>query len=126
MKTIVIFVFMLGLFSMNGFGQVKTDAFRQLEDFYRNSLDVDTLTAQKVTQIMQKYKLNVAAIESDTTLSLDVRREQYKKLAATKDRQLMNILNPVQQRLMIHNNEADSFLIYNDNVKGVLSPDLKK
>jgi len=111
---------------MNGFGQVKTDAFRQLEDFYRNSLDVDTLTAQKVTQIMQKYKLNVAAIESDTTLSLDVRREQYKKLAATKDRQLMNILNPVQQRLMIHNNEADSFLIYNDNVKGVLSPDLKK
>lgn len=82
---------------------VPTEAQRQKQqyNYYRKTLQLDSVQADKVARIQDSYKASMHRLDADTTLSPEVRRLQIKQLMDVKNQQLRGLLTPDQQRKLI-------------------------
>jgi len=99
-------------FTLSGYSQQKPDSLklkqsRQQHAFYRSSLQVDSVKAQKVAQIQDSYKADMKLLMADTGLNEAGKRAKIKVLMNVKNQQLRLILNPAQQAKIIPTTERE-------------------
>lgn len=81
---------------------------KQERNFYRKTLQVDSLKANQVSQIQDAYKAGLKAIIADTSLNETAKRARISALMETKNRQLRSMLSPAQQEKIIPSTERTS------------------
>ena len=97
---------------LNGYSQELKDSLKikqaqQQHIFYRRSLQVDSVKAQKVAQIQDDYKAGINALMADTALNKAGKQTKIKALMNSKNQQLRLILNPAQQAKIIPTTERE-------------------
>lgn len=112
MRTIIygITVILLGL-SINSYGQederkstdlnLEAQRQKQQQNYYQKALQLDSLQAKKVSDILDDYKVAIKKINMDESLGQEVRREKIKLQRDLKNQKLMSLLSPEQQRKII-------------------------
>ena len=103
---------MLSGFSFKGYSQQKPDSLklrqvRQQHFFYRKELQVDSVKAQKVSQIQDNYKAGMHRLMTDTSLNEAGKRAKIKVLMDVKNQQLRLLLSPAQQDKIIPTTERE-------------------
>jgi len=103
---------MLSGFSFKGYSQQKPDSLklrqvRQQHFFYRKELQVDSVKAQKVSQIQDNYKAGMHRLMTDTSLNEAGKRAKIKVLMDVKNQQLRLLLSPAQQAKIIPTTERE-------------------
>lgn len=119
MKTNILFRIVLGLFlfgclALDSYGQDTLKNVKKMDpvllksqrDFYRNSLQVDSVKADEVLSIQRAYKNSMRQVIADTTLKGVRREKQIQELMDKKNLALRKILNPVQQAKIIPASEV--------------------
>lgn len=118
MKGIKLIIILLVFGIHDAFSQQRTAGVsEQLEDFYRRSLQTDIRTAAEVARIMQDYKSALYAVEADTVLNVETKRNKCKTLAEYKNRRLKAILSFEQQKKIIQDVEPVPSEVRNDTTK---------
>jgi len=92
--------------TFKGYSQQKPDSLklrqaRQQHAFYRKTLQVDSIKAQKVSQIQDSYKAGINRLMADTSLNEAAKRIKIKALMDSKNQQLRLLLSPAQQATII-------------------------
>lgn len=106
---------LLTCFTLNSYGQQTEPAKskeqtelqkqRMQQNFYRRTLQVDSVKASQVAKIQASYKEALNAIVADTTLNDTARRVRIKAIMGLKNRQLEQLLTPAQQAKIIPTTE---------------------
>nr|WP_121271546.1 hypothetical protein [Pedobacter schmidteae] len=78
---------------------------RQERNFYRKTLQVDSLKAAQVSQVQDSYKTALKAVIADTSLNEAAKRVKIKALMETKNQKLRGFLTPAQQEKIIPGTE---------------------
>lgn len=110
-----ILLLILAGMSFNSYGQspsttkqvTLTDSQRERQErnFYRKTLQVDSVKAMQVSQVQSTYKLALYALNADTSLNEAARRVRIKALMEIKNQKLRNLLSPAQQEKIIPSTE---------------------
>lgn len=106
MKQIIFFtilMFAMLLFSSKGSAQQNQalSVKMQQRNFYRKTLQVDSLKADLVANIQDAYKAALNLLMADTTLTPVVRSNRIQSLMDIKNQQFRKLLNPAQQEKII-------------------------
>lgn len=78
---------------------------KQERNFYRKTLQVDSLKANQVSQVQDAYKAGLKAIIADTSLNEAARRAKINALMEAKNQKLRGLLSPAQQEKIIPTTE---------------------
>lgn len=78
---------------------------RQERNFYRKTLQVDSVKATQVSQVQDSYKTALKAVIADTSLNEAAKRVKIKALMETKNQKLRGLLSPAQQEKIIPGTE---------------------
>lgn len=103
----VIMLISITCLAMSSYGQDKElqKAKQQQRNFYRQSLQLDSVKAEQVAQIQESYKTSLKLVMADSTLNEAGRRVKVQGLMGEKNQQLRKLLNPAQQEKMIPSSE---------------------
>ena len=102
------FLLYLFLFAAHqGMAQQKplASAKDHLRNFYRQTLQLDSVKAEQVAQIQDSYKADMKLAMGDSLLTVEGRRNKFQTLMEQKNQQLRKILSPAQQEKMIPHSE---------------------
>lgn len=118
MKVSVCFTFLImGGMAFNSSAQepkqqnvgVRSEAqLKQERNFYRKTLQIDSVKAIQVSQIQGAYKTALKALSTDTSLNEAAMRTRIKELMDIKNRKLKSFLSPAQQEKIIPSTERMS------------------
>ena len=101
LKTILTVV--MAILVMNSYaqdGEAKKQK-QQLRTHYRQTLQVDSVKAERVAQIQENYKTSMKLAMADSSLNDHTRRAKYQALMEEKNIQLRKFLSPAQQEKII-------------------------
>lgn len=108
MRTLQYFSLLLfGIVTMctNGYAQQKPSnqqkQKQEQRNFYRKTLQVDSVKADQVSQVQDNYKQEMKAIVADTSLNETARRARIQAVIEGKNQRLKQLLNPAQQEKII-------------------------
>lgn len=74
---------------------------RQQQNYYKRTLKVDSLKAEKISRIQEEYKAGMKSVEADPSLSMENRRARIKALMEEKNSKLEELLDAGQQARII-------------------------
>lgn len=80
---------------------------KENRNYYRKALQVDSVKAEKVSQIQAIYKAGINQLMADTSLNDAVKRVRIKSLMDAKNQQLRLLLSPTQQAKIIPTTERE-------------------
>lgn len=110
-----LFILLLAGMTFNSYGQeqklqkpgVSMELQRQKQErnFYRKTLQVDSVKATQVSQVQATYKTALKTVIADTSLNEAAKRARISTLMETKNQQLRNLLSPAQQQKIIPTTE---------------------
>jgi hypothetical protein len=92
-------------FSLNSYGQQKEGQKQQQRNFYRKTLQVDSVKAEQIAEAQDTYKESLKAVMTDTTLNEGAKRQKIKILMENKNQKLKRLLNVEQQQKLIPTTE---------------------
>lgn len=96
----------LMLCAKTGYAQEKADILKPIQkNYYRNSLKIDSVKAEQVSQIQHSYKLGLSLIMADTALNEAAKRVKISALIEVKNKKLKTLLSPAQQEKIIPTTE---------------------
>lgn len=108
--TITMLLTTVALFNaVNIYGQQRADSLKKKPgyEFYRVTLQVDSVTAGKVAQIQGNYKLGMTNLSAEVGLTDQFRRIRIRELVEAKNQQLRLLLSPAQQEKIIPTTERE-------------------
>ncbi|MDT3403738.1 hypothetical protein [Mucilaginibacter terrae] len=86
--------------------QLRQDSsMRRQRQYYRQSLHVDSVKAQQVSQVQDEYKAGLNAVMADAGLNEEQKKQKIKTLMQEKNRKLKSMLTPEQQAKIIPSTE---------------------
>ena len=97
-------------FTINSYGQQQQDERtkeRQQHNYYRNTLQVDSVKADQVMQVQNNYKRELNTVMADSSLNEQAKRVKIDALIKGKNRQLRKLLSPAQQEKIIPTTERE-------------------
>lgn len=97
---------MIICFSLTSYGQQIEGQKQQQRNFYRKSLQVDSVKADQIAEAQNIYKESLKAVMADTTLNDGAKRQKIKTLMENKNQKLRRLLNVEQQRKLIPTTES--------------------
>lgn len=105
---LISFVFLF--FAQKGFSQ-NPDSSKQKQQyiFYRKTLQIDSLKALEIVKIQDSYKQEMKILLADPAMNEEQKRLRIKKLIASKNKKLCEILTVAQQEKIIPTTERDKF-----------------
>lgn len=121
MKQILHFSLPLGLvigIAFGSYGQVQKNEKqiqsmeiqrqKQQRNFYRKTLQVDSVKAEHVSQVQDSYKASLKLVMADTSLNEAARRAKIGALMEAKNQKLRALLSPAQQEKIIPSTEREA------------------
>jgi len=78
------------------------------QNFYRKTLQIDSVKAMQVLQIQKNYKTSLNSIMADTSLTEAAKRSRVNLLMGVKNQKLRTLLNEAQQQKIIPTTERES------------------
>jgi hypothetical protein len=101
MQVYILFLLLIGTV-LNSYGQEQK---KQQQNFYRRTLGVDSLKAEKVSNIQESYKIELKTLIADTSLNEVAKQAKINVLVEQKNKQLRTLLSPAQQEKIIPSTE---------------------
>ena len=111
MKTSIFILLFTSFFALSGksFAQTakEVDQKREQRNYFRRTLQLDSVKAEQVVQIQADYKKGLAIIVADSGLTDAGRRAKIDFLINEKNRKLKGMLNIQQQQKAIPTSERE-------------------
>ncbi|TKC60289.1 hypothetical protein FBD94_15400 [Pedobacter hiemivivus] len=110
-----LFLLLTGI-AFNSYGQqggekkesVDVQRQKQQRNYYRKTLQLDSLKAQQVAEIQDSYKAALKLVVSDTGLNIVAKRARISTLIDSKNLKLQKVLSPEQLDKVIPTTEREN------------------